>query len=174
LDAGAVDVAGRTCLDLGASTGGFTQVLAERGAARIYAVDVGHRQLHERVRSLPQVVALEGMNARDLNRDVIDRPIDLLVCDVSFVSVTKIAAAPLDLCGPVADAVILVKPQFELGRERVGKGGIVSDSGAIEDALNAVVSFVTARGWTHRLSVPSPISGGDGNKETVALFRRIG
>jgi 23S rRNA (cytidine1920-2'-O)/16S rRNA (cytidine1409-2'-O)-methyltransferase len=174
LDAGNIEVAGKFCLDLGASTGGFSQVLAERGAAKIYAVDVGHGQLHASVAALPNVVGMEGTNVKDLTRATIPEPIDLLVCDISFVSVSKVLAAPLSLCRPGADAVILIKPQFEVGRDRIGKGGIVTDETAISDAVAAIVGFVTAEGWTHRLSVPSPIAGGDGNKETVALFKRIG
>jgi 23S rRNA (cytidine1920-2'-O)/16S rRNA (cytidine1409-2'-O)-methyltransferase len=173
LDAGGIEVAGRTCLDLGASTGGFTQVLAERGATKIFAVDVGHGQLSERVRALPGVVSLEGTNGRDLTRMTVPEAIDVLVCDVSFVSVTKVLAAPLGLCGPGADAVILIKPQFEVGRAHIGKGGIVGDADAIAAAIDTVVGFVTALGWVHRLSVASPIFGGDGNAETVALFRRV-
>jgi 23S rRNA (cytidine1920-2'-O)/16S rRNA (cytidine1409-2'-O)-methyltransferase len=172
LDAGGIAVAGRVCLDLGASTGGFTQVLHERRAGKIYAVDVGHGQLDDRVRSLGGVVSMEGTNARDLTRKTIVEPIDLLVCDISFVSVTKVIAAPLLLCGPGADAVILIKPQFEVGREFVGKGGLVTDESAIASAVEAVVEFVASRGFVHRLSVPSPISGGDGNKEVVAVFAR--
>lgn len=174
LDTGAIEVAGKICLDLGASTGGFTQVLAERGAARIYAVDVGHDQLHPTVRRLPNVVAMEGVNARDLTREFIRDPIELLVCDISFVSVTKVLAVPLGLCATNADAVILIKPQFEVGREHIGRNGIVTDTAAIARAIDAVVGFAAAQGWTHRLSVPSPISGGDGNKEIVALFVRGG
>ena len=174
LDAGAIEVDGKTCLDLGASTGGFTQVLAERGAAKIYAVDVGHGQLHERVRAMPNVVGLESVNVKDLTRSEIPEPIDLAVCDISFVSVTKVLAAPLGLCRPGADAVILIKPQFEVGREHVGKGGIVSDSVAIDSVVAAVVQFMAEQGWSHQQSLPSPIAGGDGNKEIVALFRRIG
>lgn len=174
LDGGGIEVAGKTCLDLGASTGGFTQVLIERGAARVYAVDVGHDQLHPTVAALPGVVSLEGVNAKDLTREQIPEPIDLVVCDISFVSVTKVLAAPLALCRPGADAVILIKPQFEVGREHIGKGGIVGNQPAISAAVGAVIDFVTAQGWTHRLSIPSPIAGGDGNKETVALFRRLG
>ncbi len=117
LDAGMIEVGGKVCLDLGASTGGFTQVLAERGAARIYAVDVGHDQLHDAVRALPVVVSMEGTNVRDLNRAAIPEPVDLAVCDISFVSVTKVLTAPLALCRPGADAVILIKPQFEVGRD---------------------------------------------------------
>jgi 23S rRNA (cytidine1920-2'-O)/16S rRNA (cytidine1409-2'-O)-methyltransferase len=158
------------CLDVGASTGGFSQVLLERGAARIYAVDVGHGQLHESLR--PKVVNLEGINARDLTAELVPEPVDLLVCDVSFVSVTKVLSAPLRLCRPGADAVILIKPQFESGRESVGKGGIVTDPLAIEAANKAVLAFMAGEGWAHRLSVPSPIAGGDGNRETVSLFAK--
>jgi 23S rRNA (cytidine1920-2'-O)/16S rRNA (cytidine1409-2'-O)-methyltransferase len=172
LEAAAITVAGRTCLDLGASTGGFTQVLLERGARRVYAVDVGHGQLHPVVAADPRVVAFEGFNARELSRVEVPEPIDLAVCDISFVSVTKVLAAPLKLCGAAADAVILIKPQFEVGREHVGRGGIVSDDAAIAGAVAAVVAFMAGEGWTHRLSAPSPIAGGDGNRETVAVFRR--
>jgi 23S rRNA (cytidine1920-2'-O)/16S rRNA (cytidine1409-2'-O)-methyltransferase len=172
LDAGGIAVAGKTCLDLGASTGGFSQVLAERGAAKIYAVDVGHGQLHESVAALPGVVAMEGVNARDLTAEHVSEPIDLLVCDISFVSVTKVLRAPLALCRAGADAVILIKPQFEVGRERIGKGGIVTDEAAIAEAVAAVIGFVVAEGWSHRAAVPSPITGGNGNRETVAVFRQ--
>jgi 23S rRNA (cytidine1920-2'-O)/16S rRNA (cytidine1409-2'-O)-methyltransferase len=172
LDAGGIAVAGRTCLDVGASTGGFTQVLLERGAARVYAVDVGHGQLSPSVAADPRVVSLEGVNARELTRTEAPEPIDLLVCDVSFVSVTKVLAAPLALCRETADAVILIKPQFEAGPEHVGKGGIVTDPAAIAAAETGVVEFMKHAGWAHRLSVPSPIAGGDGNREVVAVFRR--
>jgi len=174
LDTGAIDVAGKICLDLGASTGGFTQVLAERGAARVYAVDVGRDQLHPTVRGLPNVIAMEGVNARDLTREFIRDPIDLLVCDISFVSVTKVLTVPLGLCAPNAHAVILIKPQFEVGRDHVGKGGIVSDSVAIAGAVTAVIQFMAEQDFAHRQSLPSPIAGGDGNKEVVALFRATG
>jgi 23S rRNA (cytidine1920-2'-O)/16S rRNA (cytidine1409-2'-O)-methyltransferase len=173
LEAGGIAVAGRVCLDLGASTGGFTQVLAEGGAAKVYAVDVGHGQLHAAVTALPGVVALEGVNARELTRELVAEPIELLVCDISFVSVTKVLAAPLALCGAGADAVILIKPQFEVGREHIGKGGLVHDDAAVARAVARVVSFVENAGWRHRLSVPSPIAGGDGNKEIVAVFARV-
>jgi len=173
-DAGEIAVAGKVCLDLGASTGGFTQVLAERGARIIHAIDVGHGQLHESVRALPQVVPLEGKNAKELTRDDIPEPVDLLVCDISFVSVVKVIGPALALCRTDADAVILIKPQFEVGREHVGKGGIVTDATAIADATAVVIAFMRGEGWELRQSLPSPISGGDGNKETVALFRRVG
>ena len=169
LDAAQIAIAGRICLDLGASTGGFSQVLAERGATRIYAVDVGHGQLHKRIAALPQLASLEGTNAAQLDRTQIPEPIDLLVCDVSFVSVTKILAAPLSLCAPAADAVILIKPQFEVGRD-----GIVIDAVAATEAVDRVIAFVASQGWSHRITVPSPITGGDGNKESVAVFSRSG
>lgn len=173
LDAGSIDASGKTCLDLGASTGGFTQVLAKRGAHRIYAVDVGHGQLHADVGGLPNVVSLEGTNVRDLTVAEIPEPIDLVVCDISFVSATKVIGPALALCRPGADAVILIKPQFEVGREHVGKGGIVTDAAAIARAQDDVIAFMAARGWALRLVEPSPIAGGDGNKESVALFRRM-
>lgn len=172
LDAGAIAVTGRTCLDVGSSTGGFTQVLLERGAAKVFAVDVGHGQLHERLREDRRVVSLEGTNARELGRETISEKIDLLVSDVSFVSVTKVLEAPLGLCGAKADAVILYKPQFEVGREHVGKGGIVTDAAASAWAMTGVIAFVESAGFTHRLSVASPIAGGDGNRETVLVFSR--
>ena len=172
LDAGAIEVEGKTCLDVGASTGGFTQVLMERGATRIYAVDVGHDQLHQRIRNSNKVVVLEGQNARELTAELIPEPIDLLVCDVSFVSVVKVLTAPLGLCRDGADAVVLIKPQFEVGRENVGGGGVVTDEVAINEATQAVLDFMADCGFTHRLSLPSPIAGGDGNLETVAVFRK--
>ncbi|KKB76646.1 hemolysin [Devosia soli] len=172
LDAGHIAVAGKTCLDVGSSTGGFTQVLLERGAAQVYAVDVGHDQLHEKLRSDPRVIGLEGTNARDLTRAEIADAVDLLVSDISFVSVTKVLAAPLALCQARADAVILFKPQFEVGRDFVGKGGIVSDGDASGRAMAEVIAFVEAQGFTHQLSILSPIAGGDGNRETVLVFSR--
>ncbi len=172
LEAGNIDPSGKTCIDVGASTGGFTQVLMERGARRIYAVDVGHDQLHERLKGSDRVVSMEGLNARDLTAEMIPEPIDLLVSDVSFVSVTKVLAAPLALCTPSADAVILFKPQFEVGRQNVGKGGIVHDQVAIDAALTEVIAFMETQGFQRRHAVTSPISGGDGNVETVLVFGR--
>jgi len=172
LDAGQIEVGGKTCLDVGSSTGGFTQVLLERGAARVFAVDVGHDQLHQSLRDDARVVSLEGTNARDLDQESIPHAIDLLVSDVSFVSLTKVLAAPLALCGPAAEAVILFKPQFEVGREFVGKGGIVSDPAAMARAMAEVVAFVEGAGFGLRAKVVSPIAGGDGNVETVLVFGR--
>lgn len=172
LDAGQITVSGKTCLDVGSSTGGFTQVLLERGATRVYSVDVGHDQLHESLRSDNRVVSLEGTNARALDRDTIPEPIDLVVSDISFVSVTKVLEAPLGVCAPVAQAVILFKPQFEVGRDFVGKGGIVTDTDASQRAMDAVIAFVEDRGFMFQTRVISPIAGGDGNLETVLVFSR--
>ena len=162
LDAGGIEVAGRTCLDLGASTGGFTLVLAARGAAKIYAVDVGHGQLATSRCGRTGVIN-SGTNGRDLTRATIPEAIDVLVCDVSFVSMTKVLAAPLSLCGPDAGAVILIKPQFEVGRDNIGKGGIVVvDAGNLGCNRHRYRFCDGALGWTHRLSVASPISGRPG------------
>jgi 23S rRNA (cytidine1920-2'-O)/16S rRNA (cytidine1409-2'-O)-methyltransferase len=172
LDAGGISPQGKIALDIGSSTGGFTQVLLERGAAKVYAVDVGHGQLHDSLRTDPRVVSLEGVNARDLDGSMIAEPIDLLVCDVSFVSVSKVLRAPLALCRAGAEAVILIKPQFEVGREKIGKGGIVSDAAAIDGAQDMVTGFLAGEGWRLRIALPSPITGGDGNRETVAVFAK--
>ena len=172
LDAGEIEATGKTCLDVGSSTGGFTQVLLERGAEKVFAVDVGHDQLHRRLKGNRRVVSLEGTNARDLTREEIPEPIDILVSDISFVSVIKVLEAPLALCAARADAVILFKPQFEVGRDFVGGGGIVTDMEATARALGEAIAFVEAQGFVHRLSVDSPIAGGDGNQETVLVFSR--
>lgn len=172
LDAGSIDPAGKTCLDLGSSTGGFTQVLLERGAAKVYAVDVGHDQLHQSLRGDPRVVSLEGVNGRDLDAGLIPDPIDLIVSDVSFVSILKVIDPVLALAAPGAEAVILIKPQFEVGREHIGKGGIVSDESAITDAVQRVIAHFEDKGWKSLFTIGSPIAGGDGNREIVAGFGR--
>jgi len=170
LDASGFDPDGKTCLDLGSSTGGFTQVLLERGAARVFAVDVGHGQLHGNIAADPRVVSLEGTNAKDLSRALIPDPIDLIVSDVSFVSLTKIIDVPLALCEDGAKAVLLIKPQFEVGREHVGKGGIVAPGPHVESAISAVVAHMERRGWQLSGRIESPLKGSDGNAETVAFF----
>ncbi len=174
LDAADIPVTGKVCLDCGASTGGFTQVLLERGAARVYAVDVGHGQLHERLKADPLVVSLESCDVRSLDRRLVAEPVELLVCDVSFVSVVKVLAQPLALCAPGATAVILFKPQFEVGRDHIGKGGIVIDEAAVARARAAMDAFLGSQGWSLLAELPSPIRGGDGNRETVTVFRNSG
>lgn len=172
LDAGAVSVERKTCLDIGASTGGFTQVLLERGAKKIFAVDVGHDQLHQEVRNDPRVTSFEGTNARDLDTGLIDAPIDLLVCDVSFVSVSKVLAPALALCRDRSTAIILIKPQFEVGREHVGKGGIVTDLEAREASIVRAIGFFASQGFSLHHRLRAPISGGDGNQEEIAVFTK--
>ena len=174
LDAFGADPSGRTCLDLGASTGGFTQVLLERGAARVFAVDVGHGQLAPEVATDPRVVNLERTHARALTRALVPDPVGLLVCDVSFISLTKALPPALALWAPDAEAVVLVKPQFELGPERLGKGGIVREAPeALAAWVEAEVSpWFAGQGWPVRGIMPSPITGGDGNAEFLVWAAR--
>ena len=172
LDLWAVAVEGRVVLDVGASTGGFTEVCLSRGAARVYAVDVGRGQMHPKVADDPRVVGLEATDARDLTASLISEPPGLIVSDVSFISLEKAMPAALALAEPGADLVALVKPQFEVGRGNVGKGGIVSDRAAQLAALEAVKAFVTHSGWTVRETTDSPIEGGDGNREFLLWATR--
>lgn len=172
LDAGGIEPRDKTCLDVGSSTGGFTEVLLERGATHVYAVDVGRDQMVKPLRDDPRITLIEAFNARDLKRAEIPRPIDLLTCDISFVSVEKVLAAPLALCRSGAEAVILFKPQFEVGRAHIGKGGIVTDEAAIAEAKLRVALFFRREGWQYRTEIPSPIAGGDGNHEIVLVLTK--
>lgn len=160
-----VPVEGRVVLDVGASTGGFTQVCLSRGAARVYSVDVGRDQLHPTLVGDPRVVELSGMDARMLDPTLIPQAPDLIVTDVSFISLAKALPAALALAGPGADLVALVKPQFEAGRDRVGKGGIVKDEAVRRETLADVAGWLEGQGWTVRETTDSPITGGDGNAE---------
>ncbi|MBS0331780.1 MAG: TlyA family RNA methyltransferase [Proteobacteria bacterium] len=160
-----VPVEGRVALDVGASTGGFTEVCLAKGARRVYAVDVGRGQLHPSLAGDPRVVALEGFDARDLTAARIPEPPGLVVCDVSFIGLAKALPAALRLAGEGADLIALVKPQFEVGPGRVGKGGLVKDEAARAEALAGVAAFLTASGWTVRRTAESPVAGGDGNRE---------
>jgi 23S rRNA (cytidine1920-2'-O)/16S rRNA (cytidine1409-2'-O)-methyltransferase len=165
LDHFGIDVNGRVCLDVGASTGGFTDCLLQRGAARVHAVDVGTNQLDWRIRSDPRVVVHENVNARTLSFEDIRESVTLLVCDVSFISVTLILPAALAMLEqPMGEMVILVKPQFEVGKGQVGKGGIVREPELHEQACRRVDESVRALGYLTRL-MPSPIRGTEGNKE---------
>lgn len=165
LDLWDIAVEGRVVLDVGASTGGFTEVCLARGAACVYAVDVGRGQLHPKVAADPRVINLEATDARDLTPALIAQPPGLIVTDVSFISLAKALPAALALAPPGADLVALVKPQFEVGRGNVGKGGIVTDEAARRGALDDVKAFFEATGWTVRATADSPIEGGDGNRE---------
>ncbi len=165
LDLWPVNVAGRTVLDVGASTGGFTEVCLARGAARVFAVDVGRGQLHPSLADDPGVVNLEGVDARALDAARIPTPPDLVVSDVSFIGLAKALPAALALARDGADRVALVKPQFEAGPGGVGKGGLVKDEAIRARTLAEVVAFLGTTGWTVQATADSPITGGDGNRE---------
>jgi 23S rRNA (cytidine1920-2'-O)/16S rRNA (cytidine1409-2'-O)-methyltransferase len=165
LDAFAVDPRGRVAIDIGASTGGFTETLLARGAARVYAVDVGRGQLHESLRGDPRVVVLERTNARNLSADRLPERCSLAVVDVSFISVRKILPALVSVLGKGAEALVLVKPQFEVGRSQVGRGGIVKDPALHLQALLEVAAAAHSAGYGARGACPSPLPGTEGNRE---------
>ncbi len=171
LEAFGVNCAGRIGLDIGASTGGFTQVLLEMGATGVFALDVGHNQLDWKIRSDTRVTVFEGVNARNLRREDLGRSFDLIVMDVSFISVTKILPALIAFAGPTTDWIILIKPQFEVGREQIARGGIVKD----EEVRNKAVEFVCSTARELGLKVlgtaKASITGTDGNQEYLAHFR---
>ncbi|MBK6799913.1 MAG: TlyA family RNA methyltransferase [Acidobacteria bacterium] len=173
LDHFKIDPAGKTCLDIGASTGGFTDCLLQRGAARVVAIDVGHGQIDWKLRQDARVEVRENVNARYLQPDDFTDRFDLVVVDVSFISLTKILPAIPPLINPSAKVVTLIKPQFEVGREEVGRGGIVRD----ESAQKRVVDEVIACADTLRLKsagvIDSPIMGADGNREFLACFELV-
>jgi 23S rRNA (cytidine1920-2'-O)/16S rRNA (cytidine1409-2'-O)-methyltransferase len=157
---------GRTALDIGASTGGFTQVLLERGARRVHAVDVGHDQLDPRLKGDPRVVVLEGVNARTLGPGDIGEPAAAIVADVSFISLKLVLPAAFALAAPDAWGAFLVKPQFEVGRQHIGKGGIVRDSTLAERTAAEMAAWLQREtGWRTLGPIPSPVEGGDGNRE---------
>jgi 23S rRNA (cytidine1920-2'-O)/16S rRNA (cytidine1409-2'-O)-methyltransferase len=164
LDHFGFDPKGRICLDVGASTGGFTEVLLERGAARIYAVDVGRGQLHESLRARPEVMSLEATDIRTLAPGHFDPPPDLVTIDVSFISLKLVLPAALALVQSPAQLVALIKPQFEAGRDAVNKG-IVRDAIVHEAVCDDIAAFVTSLGWQVLDIIPSPIAGRDGNAE---------
>ena len=162
LDRFGVDPKGRVCADIGASTGGFTDVLLRRGATRVYAVDVGRGLLHWRLRQDPRVVVIERVNARDL--ETFPEPVGLAVVDVSFISLAKVLPA-LRRAAPAAEVVALFKPQFEVGRAEVGKGGIVRDAGAIERAVAVFREWCADNGYAVAAQAPSEVAGAEGNRE---------
>ncbi len=166
LDLWPVAIEGRVVLDVGASTGGFTEVCLDRGAARVFAVDVGTGQLHPSVAADPRVVNLEKTDARHLTTALITETLSLIVCDASFISLSKVLPAALDLVEPEADLITLVKPQFEAdGPKAVGKKGVVKDPEAHAAAVAGVRDWLEENGWTVREVADSPITGGDGNVE---------
>ncbi len=169
LDAFGIDPANRICLDVGASTGGFTNVLLSRGAWRVYAIDVGRDQLHASLRSDPRVISLEQTDARTLTRAQITEPPTLIVCDASFIGAAKVLATPFALAAEHSDAIVLIKPQFEAGP---GKGGVLGEETARAAAESAIASLNGLEGFALVASIDSPIRGGDGNLERLAHFKR--
>ena len=172
LDAWPIDPTGRVALDVGASTGGFTDLLLRRGAARVYAIDVGYGQLAWSLRSDPRVVVLERENIRHLDAGKIPEPADLAVIDVSFISLELVLEKVAELMGPPGGKpiVCLVKPQFEVGRDKVGKGGVVRDPEHRAGALDKIRAFAAARGFTVGPAIDSPIAGPAGNLEYLLLL----
>ena len=173
LDHFAIDPEGRVCLDIGASTGGFTDVLLTRGAARVYAVDVGHGQLAWKLRQDPRVVVLERTNARHLSADQVPEPVDLIVCDAAFIGLETVLPAPLALAAPEARLVALIKPQFEVGKERVGKGGVVRDPALHEEVCERIRNWLAGLpDWRVLGVAESPVLGPEGNREFLIAARR--
>jgi 23S rRNA (cytidine1920-2'-O)/16S rRNA (cytidine1409-2'-O)-methyltransferase len=159
------DVTGKVALDVGSSTGGFTHVLLTKGAARVYAIDVGTNQLAWKLRSDERVIVHEQTNARALTRDIVPEPIDIVVCDASFIALAKVLDAALDLAAPGAMLVALVKPQFEAGRGEVGKGGVVRDPAIHSRVCDEAAAWVASKGWNVLGIETSPITGPEGNVE---------
>lgn len=171
LDTFGITVAGRQCLDAGASTGGFTEVLLDRGAARVIAVDVGYGQLAWALRTDPRVVVVERTNVRGLTPEAIGGPVELIVADLSFISLATVLPALAGCASPGADIVPMVKPQFEVGREQVGAGGVVSDPGLRADAVRAVAHRAADLGWNTVAVTASPLPGPSGNVEYFLHLR---
>jgi 23S rRNA (cytidine1920-2'-O)/16S rRNA (cytidine1409-2'-O)-methyltransferase len=169
-----ISPSGKVVLDIGASTGGFTQVCLAGGADRVYAVDVGRGQLHQLVAADPRVVNLEGLDARKLDASHMGEAPELIVCDASFIGLEKALPAALGMAAPGADLIALVKPQFEVGPAKVGKGGVVKDEAARQGALEGVSRFLEQAGWRVVGSVESPVEGSDGNREYLLHARAPG
>ena len=159
------DVTGAIALDVGSSTGGFTDVLLSRGAAKVFAVDVGTNQLAWKLRQDPRVVVMEQTNARALTAELIHEPIGIVVCDASFISLAKVLDAPLELATPGAKLVALIKPQFVAGREEVGKGGVVRDPAVHDRVCASAAEWIASQGWSVVGVTRSPITGPEGNVE---------
>jgi len=165
LDRFGFDVTGAIGLDVGSSTGGFTDVLLTRGAAKVYAIDVGTNQLAWKLRSDPRVVVHEQTNARTLGTEIVPEAVDIIVCDASFIALSKVLEAALGLARPEASLVALVKPQFEAGRSEVGKGGVVRDPLVHQRVCDDAAAWIASRGWAVVGIETSPITGPEGNVE---------
>jgi len=169
----AIDPAGKIAIDVGASTGGFTDVLLTHGAARVYAVDVGHGQLAWKLRTDPRVVVMERTNARHLTQAEIPELVDMVVCDASFIGLETVLPAALDLTRPGAVLAALIKPQFEVGKGRVGKGGVVREPELHQEVCDRIRDWLSARpGWQVEGISESPIQGPEGNREFLIVGRR--
>jgi 23S rRNA (cytidine1920-2'-O)/16S rRNA (cytidine1409-2'-O)-methyltransferase len=166
------DVAGAVALDVGSSTGGFTDVLLQKGASKVFAVDVGTNQLAWKLRQDPRVSVHERTNARYLTDQLVTQPPDLVVCDASFIALAKVLDKALDLAGPGARLVALVKPQFEAGREEIGKGGVVRDPAVHARVCEAAADWVRSKGWAVVGVTQSPITGPEGNVEFLLAARK--
>ena len=173
LDHFGFDVTGAVALDIGSSTGGFTDVLLSRGAAKVYAVDVGTNQLAWKLRQDLRVIVHEQTNARHLDRSIVPEPVDIITCDASFISLSKVLESPLKLARSGAKLVVLVKPQFEAGREEVGKGGVVRDPEVHSRVCAAAAEWVGSQGWTVVGVTESPITGPEGNVEFLLGATKI-
>jgi len=165
-------VAGRRCLDAGASTGGFTDVLLRHGAAQVVAVDVGYGQLAWKLQSDERVLVRDRVNVRELTTEVTDGPVDVVVGDLSFISLELVLDALLGVTAPDGDLALMVKPQFEVGKDRVGKGGVVRDPALRAEAVAHVASAAAARGWGAQMVATSPLPGPSGNVEFFLWLRR--
>jgi len=166
------DVTGAVALDVGSSTGGFTDVLLERGAAKVFAVDVGTNQLAWKLRQDPRVIVHEQTNARYLTDAIVTEPIDLITCDASFIGLAKVLDKAMDFARPGGRLIALVKPQFEAGRDEIGKGGVVRDAAVHERVCAAAADWLRTRGWTVAGVTPSPITGPEGNVEFLLAGER--
>ena len=167
------DVTGVVALDVGSSTGGFTDVLLSKGAARVYAVDVGTNQLAWKLRQDPRVIVHEQTNARYLTPEQVPEPIDIIVCDASFIALAKVLDKAIEFARPGARLLALVKPQFEAEREEVGKGGVVRDSEVHERVVREFCGWIEGRGWGVQGTTRSPITGPEGNVEFLVAARRV-
>ena len=171
LEAFQPELDGKTALDLGASTGGFTQLLLQNGVAKVYAVDVGTNQLHPTLKDDPRVISLEQTNAKDLTPQWVPDKIQVLTADLAFISLTKVLPA----CAPLLDtsftAILLIKPQFEAGRDQIGSGGVVRSETVRLRCVDAVIDFAESQlNWSHHKTIPSPVLGPNGNQEYLAHF----
>jgi len=172
IDRFGLEVSGKVGADIGASTGGFTDCLLQHGATRVHAIDVGYGQLHEKLRQDPRVLSRERVNARYLTQEDLPERVGVMVIDVSFISLTQVLPAALPFLEPGGLLVALVKPQFEVGRERIGKGGVVKDAAARQEAIDAVTAFVGEQGLAVRGVMDSPVPGPAGNVEALLVADR--